>query len=1037
MKQLLLFKYQWKRVTMVIALLGLVVSQSYGQEMTVSGQVTAEEGTLPGVTILISGTTKGTVTDLDGNFSIEANENDVLICSFIGFETVEIPLNGRTNVDITMNLDLKQLDEVVVIGYGTQKKSHLTGAISKVTNEKLDQIAVSRVDDALVGQVSGVNITASNPEAGGAPTIRIRGTGSISSQSGPALVVDGVIVDVDFFGALDMNDVESVEVLKDAASAAIYGSEGSNGVILITTKQGKTGKTKFTYNTYTGHKSAFGSDDYSRSVADWAAKELAETGELSNGTLYAQKLVEVTGVDRDWQDVFFDGGTITSHSFAARGGNEVATFSTALRYLHDEGVVITDDYKLYSAKFKVDVKASDKVKFGISATPSYSKQRRLPTSIHNPIRQSPWLPIYHTEQTLQFIDRDAYPDVTVGDYFREDHLDELDINGDGSSASPRTSGDQNPYAQYVEREHYEYKTKLLGSTYLSFEILDGLTAKTQLGVTLESSKRTRWNGTEYHHSNGADFELRNQNRSRLISDNILTYTKAIEKHELNALVGFTVQERKTETSTIDASGYSNDLQKNLQGATIITKPADGQIDLVIRKIGYFARIGYVYDGKYLINASFRRDGSSVFGVDSKWGNFPAVSVGWNVSDENFLAGSNLLSSLKLRTSYGLTGNENFDTGDDLTNTWPYLALLQSANAVMDDDEGSVAAGFSSRNIANALLQWESSREFNPGVDFGLLNNRVTGSLDYYIRTSDNLLLDQDVSYVTGFGSGIVNKGEVENSGWELELRTKNIVENKFNWGSTLIVSTNKNRLVDFGNDDGNLTVDGFDRNTQWINSVGNPISSFYGYVADEEISNEYWDTPYNRINGQPQEVIVKDLNGDGLITDDDKTILGDPYANLVWSFTNEFEYGNFDLSFMVQSSAGAEIKNVGDQYFFHFSGATLDGAAEQLVENGTIPDVSFLQEKIFTSDIVQSASYFSLRNVNIGYRIPKSVLSRVGINSLRVYATGQNLLYITSKDYHGFNPEFIDSNNTPISYGSQRGGTPLFRTVTFGLNMEF
>jgi TonB-linked SusC/RagA family outer membrane protein len=928
------------------------------------------------------------------------------------------------------------LDEIIVVGYGTQKKSHLTGAISKVKNEKLDQIAVARVDDALIGQVSGVNIQATSAEAGGAPTIRIRGTGSISSDSGPAIVVDGIIVDSDFLGILDMNDVESFEVLKDAASAAIYGSEGSNGVILITTKSGKSGKTKFTYDTYTGYKQAFGSEDYSRSLSDWAALELAETGTNTNGTLYAQELAKVTGIDRDWQEVFFDGGFITSHSFAARGGSETTKFSVSFRYLHDEGVVITDDYKVYSAKVKVDTKLSENIKFGVSVTPSYSKKRALPTSIHNPIRQSPWLPIYHTAETLQFIDRDAYPNVGVGDYFREDHLDELDINGDGSSTtSPRTSGDQNPYAQYVEREHYEFKTKILGSTYLSYKILDGLTAKTSLGITLEDGKRTRWNGTEYHHSNGADFELRNRFRTRLISDNTLSYNKYVGDHEFNFLLGATIQQRTSETETTNGSGYSNDLLKNLQGATVITKPLDGQINLTRRKTGYFARFNYSYADKYLFNASFRRDGSSVFGINSKWGNFPAASVGWNVSKESFLENNDVISNLKFKAAYGLTGNENFSTGSDVTNTWPYLALLQSTNYIGDD--GATLAGFSALNITNPLLQWEASRELNIGLDYGFFNNRISGSLDYYKRTSDELLLDQDVSYVTGFSGGIVNKGEVENRGLELELRTKNIATEDFSWSSTIIASINKNELLNFGNDDGNLTVDGFGRNTQWINKVGNPISSFYGYVVDKEISKEYWMTPYNRINGQAEDIIVKDLNGDGIITDDDKTILGDPYADITWSLTNDFKMGNFDFSVMVQGSQGAQVRNVGDQYFYHFSGATLDGAPEALVANGTIPDVSFLKAKIFTDDIVQNAGYISLRNVNLGYTLSDDVISKIGIQSLRMYVSGQNLIYITSDDYHGFNPEYIDTNNTPISYGSQRAGTPLFSTYSFGLNVNF
>lgn len=990
---------------------------------------------IPGVNVIVKNSSTGTTTDFDGNYQIKVNKDDVLQFSYIGFVTQVIIIDGQTTLNISLDEDLAQLDEVVVVGYGTQKKSTVTGSISKVVNETLDQIAVARVDDALIGQVSGVNIQSTNAEAGGAPTITIRGVGSVTGASGPAIVVDGIIVDSDFLGTLDMNDVESFEILKDAASASIYGSEGANGVILITTKTGKEGKTKFTYDAYTGYKSAFGSDDYKRNATDWAAKELAETGSNSNSNLYALKLIEVTGIDRDWQDVFFNGGFITSHSLSARGGTKDTKFSVALRSLHDEGVVITDDYKVYSAKLKVDSKLTDKLKFGLSATPSYSKQRRLPTSIHNPIRQSPWLPIYHTAGTLQFIDRDAYPNVGIGDYFREDHLDELDINGDGSSTTPRTSGDQNPYAQYVEREHFEYKTKIFGSTYLSYEILDGLTAKTSFGVTLEDEKRTRWDGTEHHHSNPAVYELRNRFKSRLISDNTLSYNKQIGNHDFSILAGATFQKRNDEFSTVNGSGYTSDLLKNLQGATTITKPADSEINLKIRKIGYFGRITYAYANKYLFNASIRRDGSSVFGVDSKWGNFPSVSVGWNAHNEDFLSDSNVLSKLKFRASWGLTGSENFNVGDGLTNTWPYLALLQSTNAITDD--GGIASGFSPRNIANALLQWEASEQINPGVDFGFLNNRITGSLDYYVKTSDNLLLNQDVSYVTGFGAGIVNKGKVENRGWELELRTRNITHEKFSWSSTIIASTNKNELIDFGNDNGNLGVDGFDRNTQWINLVGNPISSFYGFVADTEISTEYWDTPYNRINGQAEDIIVKDLNGDGLITDDDKTILGDPYPDIVWSFTNEFKFGNFDFSFMIQGSQGGQIRNVGDQYFYHFSGATLDGAPEALVANGTIPDVSFLQPKIFTDDIVQNSGYFSLRNVNIGYNLPEDVISKLGLSSLRLYASGQNLIYITSDDYHGFNPEFIDNNNTPITYGAQRAGTPLFSTYSIGLNLNF
>ncbi|MGC6422879.1 MAG: SusC/RagA family TonB-linked outer membrane protein [Flavobacteriaceae bacterium] len=1021
-----------KSLFIMLSFFGFVIS-AHAQSV-VNGTVTNALGEpIPGATIVVEGTNMGTTTDFDGNFSISVEQDQTIEVSYVGFQAEKLVYTGQDSLSITLQESVDELDEIIVTGYGTQRKSLVTGAISKIVNEKLDQIAVARVDDALIGQVSGVNIQATNPEAGGAPTITVRGFGSITADSGPAVVVDGVIVDPEFLGNLDMNDVESFEVLKDAASAAIYGSEGSNGVILITTKTGKEGKTKFSYETYTGYKSAFGSEDYRKSTAEWAAKELAATGTLSEQTAYAQKIIEVTGIDRDWQDVFFDGGFITSHSLSARGGTKNTKFTSSLRYVHDEGVVITDDYKLYSAKLKLDNQVTDKLKFGLSATPSYSKQRRLPTSIHNPIRQSPWLPIYHTEETLQFINRGAYPDVGVGDYFYENHLVELDLDGNGSDNRPRTSGDANPYAQYVEREHYEFNTKLLGRAYLQYEIMDGLVAKTSLGVTMEQRKRTRWDGTKHHQSgtSRAQYLLNNRFNTRIISDNTLSYKKQTGLHDISALAGITIQKRRSESSQIVGTGYSNDLLKNLQGATTII--SEGEINIEKNKIGFFGSIGYAYDNKYLLNASFRRDGSSVFGVESKWGNFPAVSVGWNVTNEDFLADSDIFTTVKLRASYGLTGSENFNVGDDLVNAWPYLAQLNTSNAITN---GAITPGVSPKNIANLLLQWEASEEINPGLDFGLFYNRITGSIDYYKRTSDQLLLNNPVSYVTGFNNGIVNLGKVENSGWEFELRTKNISSEDFTWNSTLIASTNKNVLLDYGESNGALTEDGFGRNSQWINLVGNPISSFYGYVVDKELENEYWDSPWIPINGMSEDVIVKDLNGDGLITDDDKTILGDPYPDIIWSLTNEFTYGNFDFSFMIQGSQGAEVKNIGDQYFFsQWNGATTDEQA--VVDAGIISDASFLKPRTVTNDMVMSAGYFSLRNVNIGYTLPENAISSLGLTSCRIYATGQNLLYITSDDYHGFNPEYIDSNNTPQSYGAQRAGTPIFSTMSLGLNINF
>uniref|UniRef100_UPI00404B4592 TonB-dependent receptor domain-containing protein n=1 Tax=Flavobacterium sp. TaxID=239 RepID=UPI00404B4592 len=444
------------------------------------------------------------------------------------------------------------------------------------------------------------------------------------------------------------------------------------------------------------------------------------------------------------------------------------------------------------------------------------------------------------------------------------------------------------------------------------------------------------------------------------------------------------------------------------------------------------RINYAYNDKYLVSASFRRDGSSVFGQNTKYGNFPSISAGWNVAKEDFLKDNKLINTLKFRASYGLTGSENFNVGNDVINAWPYLSLLEPTNAVVD---GNITNGFSPLNIANNELQWESSKEYTLGVDFGFLRNKILGSLNYYKRTSDNLLLENPVSYVTGFDFGIVNLGEVVNSGFEFDITTKNINSANFSWSSTFVASTNKNELTAFGDSNGALLEDIYGRNSQWINLVGNPISSFYGFVVDKDLPNEYWTSPYFPINGESQDVIVKDLNGDGIITNEDKTILGDPYPELIWSLTNDFRYKGFDFSIMIQGSHGAEVRNVGDEYFYsQFNGATISPA--QVVSDGIVSDASFIQARVVTNDIVQSAGYFSLRNINIGYNMPEKYIAKIGITGFRIYATGQNLLYITDKGYTGFNPEFIDDNN-PRAYGAQRAGTPLFRTTSIGVNINF
>ncbi len=992
---------------------------------TVSGQLIDENGEpLTGATIVVEGTDIGTVSDIDGNFEIKARENDVLIVRYLGFEEQQVTVGKDANISISLKADSDLLDEVVVVGYGTSKKSHLTGAISKIDNKDLDKLPLARVDDALVGQVSGVNIAATEGEAGSAPTIRIRGTGSMVASSDPLIVVDGLIVDNDFLGSLDMNDVASFEILKDAASSAIYGSRGANGVILITTKDGKSGATKFSYNGFYGFKQALKSDAYYFSVAETAKAEMAANGVLSDRTLYKQ----LVGIDRDWQDVIFDGGNIMSHSLSARGGNKNTSFSATFGYLHDEGVLLTDDFKKYNVNFKIKTKLNDFMTFGASIAPSYTDRRRFDGSTHDILRQTPWLPVYHDEHTIQFVDTETYPDVQVGDYAIQRHFDNYDLNGDGGDVDISNTSNTNPAAKVQERNRKEYRFKTFGSTYLEFKIIDGLKFRTVFSGDYQDTDFSRWQGVEAHRNGAANAQLdiSTFNGIHLVNENYFSYDKEFGEHEINAVLGMSAEKWDYKTSSITSTGYENDLIQTVSGGTTIAGSTSTEYADRFRSI--FGRVNYAYDYKYLASVSFRRDGSSRFGPDSKYGIFPAISLGWVISEEGFLKDNKIIDFLKLRVSYGLTGNNAIRTGNILTDYYPSVASLEPNTAVVD---GSVAAGIFATNIPNAALGWESSREINPGIDFTLAGGVFSGSFDYYKRTSDQLLLNNPISYTTGFDEALVNLGEVSNQGFELELRSMNINKRNFRWNTTFIASRNKNTLEDFADSDGQIQNVDSKRAAEWINLEGHPISSFYGWVVDRDIPLEYLNNAYHPVGGEAQDVYVKDLNGDGLIDDDDKTILGNPYPDFVWSFGNSLKIFDFDLSLMFQGSHGAEVRNMGDQYLFNHFNSSQDFDPE------ITPDQEFIKQKIFTDDIIQNASYVALRNVTIGYNLPQKTLDRVkAFSKARVYVSAQNLWYRTADDYTGFNPESIN-NTSPTTWGYQRAGSPIQRTISIGANLEF
>jgi TonB-dependent starch-binding outer membrane protein SusC len=1022
-------KFKLTLLILVLINFSLFAQSDYSLKGLVTSK--ADNSVLPGVSIINKTTVKGTTTDFDGNYEIKVTKGDLIEFSFLGYTSQTITINNQKTLNIILAEDVNILDEVVVVGYGTQKKSHLTGSISKVVNEKLDQIGVSRVDDALVGQVSGVNIQATEGEAGSAPTIRIRGTGSITGESSPLIVVDGVVVDSDFLGSLDMNDVASFEILKDAASSAIYGSRGGNGVIMITTKNGKQGETKYSYSSLSGVKTARQSDAYNTSLKQTIRLELAANGDLSDKTKYKQLL----GVDNSWQDIIFDGGIITNQSFSARGGNKKLSFSTALNFLHDEGVLLTDDYKKYSIKLKADYKVNDRLTIGASITPSYTDRRRFDGSTHDILRQPSWLPLYLDANTIRYVNRfregGAYANAKIGDYAIQRMFDDYDlVNGypsTGNGTDISNTSNTNPGAKVIERNYKEYKMKVFGSAYGSYKIADGLSFKTSFSGDYQKTRDSRYQGVQSSRNGGSAARLDSviEKEYHFVTDNIVTFERSINKHDISSVFGISAERTTVEFESIQGTGYADDTKQIIGAATSITDKQ--KYEYVNTLLSFFGRVNYAFDDKYLGSISYRRDGSSVFGPNTKYGNFFAVSAGWNMHKEKFLEDSEIVNKLKLRVSYGVTGNNAFRTGNPLVDNYPYLAILDNTKTGVSGGNSTLVVN--PLNIANPDLTWERQIEFNPGVDFILFNNFISGSIDYYTRTSDQLLLYNPISSTTGFTNALVNLGEVENKGIELELRTRNFSKDNFNWSSTFIASKNKNTLTNFADSNGQIQNTDSKRASEWINLEGNPISSFYGWVVDKEIPLEFISNPYHPVGGQARDVYVKDLNGDGLIDGDDRTILGSPYPDFVWSLTNDFSFGNLDVSFMFQGSHGAEVRNMGDQYIFnHFN------SSQWFLP--TTPNQGFIKEKIFTNSIVQDASYIALRNVNVGYNFKNDFLDKFKMSSFRVYLSAQNLMYLTAKGYTGFNPESI-SNTSSTTYGYQLAGSPVFSTISMGINVEF
>ncbi|GAB3582926.1 TonB-dependent receptor [Hymenobacter daeguensis] len=1025
-------------------------------EWPLTGKVTSPNGEgLPGVTVVVKGTTLGTTSNADGSFSISVPDKaGTLVFSFIGYQTQEKSYAGPGNYSIKMADDTKSLDEVVVVGYGTQKRADVTSAIATMDARKLEERPIARVDQALVGQLAGVVVKQTSGVPGRPFSIQVRGAGSISAGSEPLYVIDGFPLETvgasanGRFGSgnpldnINPNDIEKIEVLKDAAAAAIYGSRAANGVVLITTKRGRTGKPQISVNSYVGGSRAAKKLDL-LSGEEWASRatEIINNNWVKSGagrtadqtTAQRRTILGLTGNnvnpdlmldDRwaipghpglqyiDWQDQLYRTGISQNYQVSASGATDNVNYFVSGNYNDQQGFALGLDYKRYTIRANVEVKASEKLKFGATINPSYSvstdpgiegKDNRF----HQLLSETPIVEdtagintAYGKNEAYRWGVSTASPIAVINNY----------------------SGDTRNY-------------RTLGTLFAELQPISGLRLRSTLNFdNNESTSKSYQPPTRNLSTSLASGSYSTYRRQTFVNENTATYNKTLGKNDFSVLGGFSYNFTKLDNNSQSSSGgFINSTVQTLNGAVLVNSPGPTESQSVL--ISYFGRLQYSYDGKYLLSASVRRDASSRFGFEDRAGVFPAVSAGWRISQEPFLQPVTALSDLKLRASLGYSGNNTI--GD-----YSSIATLGAYNYTFG---GLIAPGQAPNKVGNSQLKWERNRTVDFGVDFGVLKNRITASFDYYTKNSQDLLLNVPVPTASGFGTNLQNIGEVRNTGWEVELNTRNL-EGALTWTTSFNVSHNENKVVHLGPGDARIEVpNGLDTPSN-ILQVGLPIYSIFvvkqtGILSQADIDNGAAKFG-NETAGDPK---YEDYNGDGKIDVNDRQVVGNPNPTYTYGMTNTLRYKGFDLSFLVQGQYGGSI--------YSTLGRAIDRTSVGYKENalGRVRDRWFSAENpgdgikgkatgsfgfIRNTDWLYSSNYYRVRTITLGYDLGLLINKRIA-QGARVYVTAENWFGHDSY-YGGLNPDALNTGNTgTFVSGSDYGGLPLAKTLVLGLNLTF
>jgi len=1011
----------------ILLYLGLRVS---AQTTLISGQVLSEKNLpLTGATIQVKGAKKATVAKEDGMFSIKTSAGGtiVLVISAVGYETREVTA-GPEKMTIVLKEVTKDMNEVVVIGYGTSRKKDLTGAVGSVPMANVDKTPVLGTSQLLEGTVSGVQVTQTNSQPGAAFTVRVRGTNSISSSSDPLFVVDGYAgADI---STLNPTDIASMEVLKDASATAIYGSRGANGVIMITTRKGIPGRNAITFDMYTGvqqvaKKLKMMNAHQFASYLNQVTTYNNQYNTIQTALPYTQAQIDGMGAGTDWQKAIFRTAPITNLALGFSGGSDNSRYFLSFNYFTQQGVVLNSDYKRGTIRFNLDNKVSSKLRFGFNSQASYDIQdsATINTSgganggtVLDALRASPIVPIY---------------DSTGNFTFQNGPQPYVDILG-------------NPVAAAVLNTTRGSNMRLFANAFGEYEIISGLKFKTSLGGELLNFRGDvfRPNTSYLGKTTNGYAGVNTNNNYNWLNENTLTYDKQFGGiHAINVVAGWTYQQWQdrsaTTTSTnLSSNSYGTD---NLAVGASITSTSNRLVHALASGL---ARINYRLKDRYLLTLSWRGDGSSRFGANKKWGYFPSGAFAWRVSDEKFMQRFQVVSDLKLRASYGHTGNQEIGSYNSLTQYGTNSYGLGGTRVV----------GISPNNIANPDLGWESTASFDGGMDLGLYNNRITFTADYYNKKTTNLLYSVTLPSTSGFTNVLENIGAVRNQGIELSLNTVNVETHQIRWATSFNFSRNINKILSLGAVNyqytGNVSSSLFPSGGQFssILQVGQPIGSFYGYVFQG-----IWQSKDQILKSgtkqsvRPGDPIYKDLDGDSAITANDRTIIGHALPKFTYGFSSNLTVGPFNLYILVQGVYGDNILN--ENKIEMENGTTIDNkfayvATQSWTGAGTsnkLPSVGSTLRRTLgvTSDVIEDGSYARIKTITLSYTLPLPKLTHV-FKSALIYITGQNL--ITFTHYSGYDPEVNSYSNTAGNYTSLNtdyNPYPNVRTYMAGVRFGF